>query len=43
MSEYNTFKPMAVEFFNNVKDGIQLVASMILLATIVVWFSNEDA
>jgi len=43
MSDYNTSKPMVTEFFNHVKDGVQLAASMLLLATIVVWFSNEDA
>lgn len=43
MFDNDKSKPLAKELFSTLKDGLQLAASMLLLATILVWFSDEDA
>jgi hypothetical protein len=42
MSENNTSRTMAAELMNELKTLVQLAVSILWLASIVVWFSNED-
>lgn len=43
MSENKKSRAMVTELFNNLKTGVQLAVSVLLLAVIVVRFSNEDS
>lgn len=43
MSENKNTKIIFSQFLNNLKTGVQLVVSMLWLASILVRFSNEDS
>jgi len=42
MSENKKSRAMVTELLDNLKTGVQLAVSILWLASIVVWFSNED-
>jgi len=43
MSENKKYGTIIMDLLNNLKTGVQLAVSILWLASIVVWFSNEDS